>query len=115
MLAHSDVSPSRKRDPGEKFPWRLLADSGLGEWVTPSRITENEPSFALGQLSDDVRGLQIALADFGYGIPVTGTFDETTRDVVTAFQRHFRPAKIDGIADGSTLRTLHKLLERRLW
>ena len=115
VLAHSDVAPSRKRDPGEKFPWRLLADSGIGEWVTPSRITEKGPSLALGQTSDDVRGLQIALADFGYGLQVTGTFDETTRDVVTAFQRHFRPANVDGIADGSTLRTLHKLLERRRW
>jgi N-acetylmuramoyl-L-alanine amidase len=115
VLAHSDVAPSRKRDPGEKFPWRLLADSGLGEWVTPSRITEAEPILTLGHISDDVRGLQIALANFGYGIPVTGTFDEITCDVVTAFQRHFRPAKVDGIADGSTLRTLHKLLERRLW
>ena len=115
VLAHSDVAPSRKRDPGEKFPWRLLADSGLGEWVTPSRITEKGPSLTLGQTSDDVRGLQIALADFGYGLQVTGTFDETTRDVVTAFQRHFRPANVDGIADGSTLRTLHKLLERRRW
>ena len=115
VLAHSDVAPFRKRDPGEKFPWRLLADSGIGEWVTPSRITEKGPSLELGQTSDDVRGLQIALTNFGYGIPVTATFDETTRDVVTAFQRHFRPAKVDGIADGSTLRTLHKLLERRRW
>jgi N-acetylmuramoyl-L-alanine amidase len=115
VLAHSDVAPSRKRDPGEKFPWRLLADSGVGEWVTPARISDKEPSFALGHAGDEVRGLQIALADFGYGIQVTGTFGETTRDVVTAFQRHFRPEKVDGIADSSTQRTLHKLLERRRW
>jgi N-acetylmuramoyl-L-alanine amidase len=115
VLAHSDVAPLRKQDPGEKFPWRLLADSGVGEWVTPSRITDKGPSFALGAENDDVRGLQMALADFGYGVEVTGKFDEATRDVVTAFQRHFRPAKIDGVADGSTLRTLHKLLERRRW
>jgi N-acetylmuramoyl-L-alanine amidase len=115
VLAHSDVAPSRKQDPGEKFPWRLLADSGVGQWVTPSRISDKGPTFALGQENDDVRGLQMALADFGYGVPVTGKFDEVTRDVVAAFQRHFRPAKIDGIADGSTLRTLHKLLEQRRW
>jgi N-acetylmuramoyl-L-alanine amidase len=115
VLAHSDVAPSRKQDPGEKFPWKLLADSGVGEWVTPSRITDKGPSFAFGHESDDVRGLQMALADFGYGVPVTGKFDEITRDVVTAFQRHFRTAKVDGVADGSTLRTLHKLLERRRW
>jgi len=115
VLAHSDVAPSRKQDPGEKFPWRLLADSGIGEWVTPSRLSDKGPSFALGDENDDVRGLQIALSDFGYGIGASGKFDESTRDVVTAFQRHFRPARVDGIADASTLRTLHKLLQRRRW
>jgi N-acetylmuramoyl-L-alanine amidase len=115
VLAHSDVAPSRKRDPGEKFPWRLLADSGVGEWVTPSPLSDQGPDFALGEESDAVRGLQIALADFGYGVAATGLFDEATRDVVTAFQRHFRPEKIDGVADGSTQRTLHKLLQQRLW
>jgi len=113
VLAHSDVAPSRKQDPGEKFPWRLLHDSGVGQWVTPSRISERGPRFALGHKGDDVRGLQAALADFGYGVPVNGSFDDATRDVVTAFQRHFRPAKVDGVADRSTLRTLHKLLEMR--
>jgi N-acetylmuramoyl-L-alanine amidase len=115
VLAHSDVAPSRKQDPGEKFPWRLLASSGVGEWVTPSRITDKGPSFSFGDEGDDIRGWQMSLADFGYGSPVTTKFDETTRDVVSAFQRHFRPAKVDGVADGSTLRTLHKLLERRRW
>jgi N-acetylmuramoyl-L-alanine amidase len=113
VLAHSDVAPSRKQDPGEKFPWRLLADSGVGQWATPSRLSDAAPRFAMGDHGDDVRGLQSALADFGYGVPVSGAFDEATRDVVTAFQRHFRPAKVDGVADRSTLRTLHKLLEKR--
>jgi N-acetylmuramoyl-L-alanine amidase len=115
VLAHSDVAPARKRDPGEKFPWRLLADSGVGEWVTPSPISDKGPTFAIGAENDGVRGLQLALADFGYGVSATGIFDEATRDVVTAFQRHFRAEKIDGVADGSTLRTLHKLLQQRLW
>ena len=113
VLGHSDVAPSRKQDPGEKFPWRLMASSGVGEWVTPSRLSDKGPNFALGNYGDDVRGLQSAFADFGYGVAVSGTFDEATRDVVTAFQRHFRPARIDGVADRSTLRTLHKLLEER--
>jgi len=115
VLGHSDVAPSRKRDPGEKFPWRLLADSGIGEYVKPSRLSDKGPTFTLGDENDDVRGLQMALADFGYGVEATGQFDEATRDVVTAFQRHFRPARIDGVADGSTLRTLHKLLQQRRW
>jgi N-acetylmuramoyl-L-alanine amidase len=113
VLAHSDVAPSRKQDPGEKFPWALLARSGVGEWVTPSRISDQGPIFKFGDKGDNVRGLQSALADFGYGVPTNGAFDEATRDVVTAFQRHFRPAKVDGIADRSTLRTLHKLLQQR--
>ena len=113
VLAHSDVAPSRKQDPGEKFPWRLLANSGVGEWVTPSRISDKGPHFTFGDESDDVRGMQSAFADFGYGMPVNGQFDAATRDVVAAFQRHFRPAQVDGIADSSTLRTLHKLLAAR--
>ncbi len=113
VLAHSDVAPGRKQDPGEKFPWQLLHTSGVGQWEKPSRIVERGPRFALGNQSPDVRDLQLALADFGYGITANGNFDATTRDVVTAFQRHFRPAKIDGIADDSTLRTLHDLLQKR--
>ncbi|MEX1084016.1 MAG: N-acetylmuramoyl-L-alanine amidase [Xanthobacteraceae bacterium] len=113
VLAHSDVAPARKQDPGEKFPWKLLHDSGVGQWVRPSRINERGRAFKLGDKGEEVRGMQSAFADFGYGIPVNGIFDEATRDVVTAFQRHFRQAKVDGVADHSTLRTLQKLLEKR--
>ena len=64
----------------------------------------------LGAVSDEVRGLQQALARYGYGLSTTGQYDSTTVEVVTAFQRHFRPAKVDGIADHSTLTTLQALL-----
>ncbi len=57
--------------------------------------------------------LQRMLADYGYGIDVTGRYDVATTEVVTAFQRHFRPAQVDGIADASTLQTLRKLLVAR--
>ena len=53
------------------------------------------------------------LADYGYGIDVTGRYDVATTEVVTAFQRHFRPAQVDGIADAATLQTLRKLLIAR--
>ncbi|MGJ4887698.1 peptidoglycan recognition protein family protein [Bradyrhizobium sp. HKCCYLR20261] len=109
VLGHSDVAPSRKKDPGEKFPWHSLANSGVGHWVQPAAISKGE-TLKLGSIGDDVKGLQKALAKYGYGVPITGKFDGITMDVVTAFQRHFRPEKIDGIADRSTLWTLHALL-----
>jgi N-acetylmuramoyl-L-alanine amidase len=109
VLGHSDVAPARKKDPGEKFPWHSLANSGVGHWVQPVPITRGE-SLKLGSIGDGVRDLQKALAKYGYGVPVTGKFDGITMEVVTAFQRHFRPERIDGIADHSTLLTLHALL-----
>jgi N-acetylmuramoyl-L-alanine amidase len=109
VLGHSDVAPARKKDPGEKFPWHSLANSGVGHWVQPAPIVRGEP-LKLGTISDDVRDLQQALARYGYGIPINGKYDATTMEVVTAFQRHFRPARVDGVADRSTLTTLQALL-----
>jgi N-acetylmuramoyl-L-alanine amidase len=109
VLAHSDVAPARKKDPGEKFPWHSLANSGVGHWVQPAPIVRSE-ALKLGSISDDVAGLQTALAKYGYNVPTHGKFDGPTMEVVTAFQRHFRPARVDGVADHSTMSTLHALL-----
>ncbi|MPZ57697.1 MAG: N-acetylmuramoyl-L-alanine amidase [Rhizobiales bacterium] len=113
VLAHSDVAPARKRDPGEKFPWRLLADSGVGLWVPPVRIGNGAPRLSAGASGPPVHDLQQDLAAFGYGIEVSGEFDAGTHDTVAAFQRHFRPAQVDGEADESTWKTLAALLEKR--
>jgi N-acetylmuramoyl-L-alanine amidase len=109
VLGHSDVAPARKKDPGEKFPWHSLANSGVGHWVQPAPITRGA-SLKLGSIGDAVRDLQKALAKYGYGVAVNGKFDGPTMEVVTAFQRHFRPERVDGIADHSTLLTLGALL-----
>src|SRR3954469_15392076 len=109
VLGHSDVAPARKKDPGEKFPWHSLANSGVGHWVQPAAIVRGE-TLKLGTVGDDVLKLQQGLARYGYGVPVSGTYDGTTMQVVTAFQRHFRPLRVDGIADHSTLTTLQALL-----
>jgi N-acetylmuramoyl-L-alanine amidase len=109
VLAHSDVAPARKQDPGEKFPWGRLAAAGIGLWVDPEPITHDGPILTMGHHGPKVGELQAQLADFGYGIDVTGAYDAPTRDVVAAFQRHFRPARVDGIADQSTLKTLARL------
>ncbi len=108
VLAHSDVAPGRKQDPGEKFPWQRLAEHGVGVWVAPAPIEEG-PVLAFGDQGLAVTELQAALADIGYGLTATELYDEATRDVVTAFQRHFRPALVDGRADLSTIETLHRL------
>ncbi|HTG07585.1 MAG TPA: N-acetylmuramoyl-L-alanine amidase [Bradyrhizobium sp.] len=109
VLAHSDVAPFRKKDPGEKFPWHSLANSGVGHWVQPAPIVRGE-TLRLGSAGNDVRDLQQALARYGYGVPVNGKYDTATLEVVTAFQRHFRPGRVDGIVDHSTLTTLRSLL-----
>jgi N-acetylmuramoyl-L-alanine amidase len=110
VLAHSDVAPSRKRDPGEKFPWMLLHRSSVGQWVKPAPIVSG-PSLEFGDSGDVIKTFQAALRDYGYGIAVDGYFDEATRDVVTAFQRHFRPELCDGKLDSSTLISLRTLIE----
>ena len=112
VLAHSDVAPSRKQDPGEKFPWQRLHAAGVGHWVEPAPLSDGR-TLAFGDHAAAVRELQGALAHYGYGVPATGDFDALTRDVVTAFQRHFRPARVDGIADASTLQTLRALITAR--
>jgi len=113
VLAHSDVAPSRKQDPGEKFPWRTLRDSGIGHWVEPAPIVEGDRLFALGDNNDAVAALQESLANYGYGVPVNGHYDSATQDVVAAFQRHFRPQRVDGVSDESTRTTLRDLLEQQ--
>ena len=109
VLAHSDVAPQRKLDPGEKFPWARLHRAGVGAWVTPSPI---RPSTGLGpgDRGPTVAELQAALRRYGYGIEVTGVYDDLTGAVATAFQRHFRADRIDGRADPSTIETLRALL-----
>ncbi len=113
ILAHSDVAPSRKRDPGEKFPWGLLSDSDVGLWVRPAPLDLDGVALKMGDHGEAVAQLQHALRRYGYGIEETGGYDDATRDVVTAFQRHFRTARVDGIADQSTLVTLRALVETR--
>lgn len=110
VLAHSDVAPGRKKDPGEKFPWRLLADSHVGHWVEPAPIVRGEQKM-LGATGEQVLSLQRGLANYGYGLLPSGQYDGATMDTVTAFQRHFRPELVDGIADYSTMATLQNLLE----
>jgi N-acetylmuramoyl-L-alanine amidase len=109
VLAHSDTAPRRKIDPGEKFPWERLHRAGVGHWVSPAPLGDGR-CLTLGESGEPVAALQALLALYGYGVAVSGVFDEDTRFVVQAFQRHFRPALVDGVADASTVTTLRDLL-----
>ena len=90
VLGHSDVAPRRKRDPGELFDWRGLAAAGIGLWPAPA------------EGPTDLAAVQMALARYGYELRPTGQMDPETRAALIAFQRHFRPARIDGLADTET-------------
>ncbi|MBV6656175.1 MAG: N-acetylmuramoyl-L-alanine amidase [Devosiaceae bacterium] len=109
VLAHSDVAPERKEDPGELFPWDRLAAAGVGHYMEPAPILDGR-FMALGDAGEPVAALQGMLKLYGYGVEATDAFDARTQAVVTAFQRHFRPQKVDGVADSSTVATLHQLL-----
>lgn len=109
VLAHSDVAPGRKIDPGEKFPWGLLARAGVGHHVEPAPLRPGKVLVS-GDQGAEVEAFQNMLARYGYGIQATGFFDPETEAVTAAFQRHFRPARVDGMADPSTRDTLARLI-----
>jgi N-acetylmuramoyl-L-alanine amidase len=110
VLAHSDVAPGRKLDPGERFPWARLAEAGIGHWVEPEPLADGR-FFQRGDSGQPIEALQALLALYGYGVDINGAFDQRMENVVAAFQRHFRPARVDGVADRSTIETLRKLLD----
>ena len=108
ILAHSDVAPGRKIDPGERFPWAWLSRRGHGLWVEPD-ASPGAP-LAEGEEGVGVFALQAGLARLGYDSAPSGRFDAETRTIVEAFQRHWRPARVDGVADGETRARLVALL-----
>ncbi|HEY2069637.1 MAG TPA: N-acetylmuramoyl-L-alanine amidase [Rhizomicrobium sp.] len=95
VVAHSDVAPARKEDPGELFPWRDLAEFGLGVWPKPSVLIEP---------------FETALKRFGYGLPPDA--DVPREAVIRAFQRHFRPAGLSGEWDAECAAILGGLMDQ---
>jgi N-acetylmuramoyl-L-alanine amidase len=108
IVGHSDVAPGRKDDPGELFPWKRLAEAGHGLWAE-APPAPGEP-LAEGAEGVGVFALQAGLTRLGYDLPPSAKFDAATKAVVTAFQRHWRQEKVDGIADGATRAQLIALM-----
>lgn len=112
VLGHSDVAPARKCDPGELFDWERLARRGIGITPRGGVIAAAGPGLQPGMAGETVRALQRDLARFGYEIAETGIYDEQTVLVVTAFQRHYRRARVDGVADFGTRAALADLMDQ---
>jgi N-acetylmuramoyl-L-alanine amidase len=108
IVGHSDIAPDRKVDPGELFPWKRLAETGFGLWAEPS-AAPGAP-MRLGEKGPAVFALQAGLTRLGYDSAPSGLYDEATALTITAFQRHWRPAGVDGAADGETRARLMALL-----
>jgi N-acetylmuramoyl-L-alanine amidase len=93
VVAHSDIAPDRKEDPGELFDWPGLAAAGVGLWPDFSRVVSD---------AADVAALRADLARIGYPVPPESAGSEAFATVLRAFQRHWRPAAITGLADAET-------------
>lgn len=119
ILAHSDIAPTRKQDPGPQFPWKkLYNDYQIGMWYDDA----TKKSFS-DQLDVDVFSTQLsspqfifkyqtALKTLGYGIEPSGTSDDTTKKTIEAFQFHFRPEKYDGVMDVESWAILQALNQK---
>ena len=100
VVAHSDIAPDRKEDPGEKFDWEGLARQGVGLWPWGA------PDLGTGGAVRDaasLRDVRRALADIGYRVAPEGPLDPALSTVLRAFQRHWRPEAVTGQADAGTL------------
>ncbi|MGM8887536.1 N-acetylmuramoyl-L-alanine amidase, partial [Psychrobacter sp. 1U2] len=110
IVGHSDIAPSRKIDPGAKFPWeRLYKEYGIGAWYDEfdKQFIMNQNEFATATIHE----IKQEFRDYGYQINNSDEWDKASRDMVYAFQLHFRPQRPTGELDLETyaiLRALNK-------
>lgn len=110
VLAHSDIAPEQKQDPGPRFPWQWLASRGIGAWYNNHQLKQfwQQPLWQ----AEDVRAWQQALKHYGYAIEVTGQLDAQSHSYLLAFQRHFVPEQMDAQPNRKTLAVLAALLAK---
>ena len=108
IVGHADIAPSRKIDPGAKFPWqRLYNEYGIGAWYDEfdKQFFMHPDAFAAATIPE----IKQAFRDYGYQINDTDAWDKASRDVVYAFQLHFRPQRPTGEMDLETYAILRAL------
>ena len=105
VVAHSDIAPARRQDPGELFDWARLAQAGIGLWPGEGAAPD-VAAFRQGDSGAAVRQQQERLHAVGYGLATDGDFGSATAAVVRAFQRHYRQTRVDGVIDGGTVAAL---------
>lgn len=103
VVAHSDVAPDRKEDPGERFDWAGFASNGVGLW--PEGIPDLGSRDAVRD-AESLRPVRRALVAIGYRVAPEGALDPALATVLRAFQRHWRPETVNGQADIGTLTRL---------
>lgn len=110
VLAHSDIAPEQKQDPGPRFPWQWLASRGIGAWYDNQQLSHfwQQPLWQ----AKDVSAWQQALQQYGYAIAVTGELDAQSHSYLLAFQRHFVPEQMDAQPNRKTLAVLAALLAK---
>ncbi|TLU65329.1 N-acetylmuramoyl-L-alanine amidase [Thalassotalea litorea] len=111
VIGHSDIQPKWKSDPGPRFPWYTLYLNGIGAWYEQEALFRHWQQLTSKELPD-ISQIQCALKQYGYGVELSGVYDEKTHDVIRSFQLHFRAWQTDGIADYRTVATLWALLEK---
>lgn len=108
ILGHSDIAPTRKIDPGAKFPWeRLYKEYGIGAWYNErdKKFFMNEKLFKVTPIFK----IKEELRKYGYKINNTNEWDEESRRVVYSFQLHFNPKGLSGNMDLETFAILKAL------
>lgn len=118
ILAHSDIAPTRKQDPGPLFPWKKLYDEyQIGMWYDEATKQNfyNTANVDFSTKYNDyafIYNIQAQLQKFGYGLDMTGKWDDATKKTIEAFQYHFRPQNYDGIMDAETFSILQALIQK---
>ena len=108
ILGHSDIAPTRKFDPGPKFPWKHLYDHyGVGAWFEKKDFNAFYSQDLFNSYS--AKDLKDELRKYGYDINSTDNWDLQSKKVVSAFQMHFRPRKVDGVFDLETFAIIKAL------